>query len=316
MNERRRGNGSYPDPPEGPRSPEAPDEGGSRSVVAPPPPGASDVVEELLESVGTEPRPQPTLVVPGIRGRCALVTGGSGGIGRAICLALGQSGTDVAFNWYDDGTEAARDDAERLEAELRELGVRVFQRSCDIRHPNHVRSFVAQVLEELGGLHILVNNAGIGRDRALWRMGDEQWRSVIQTNLSGTFYTLREVSPVFRSQEHGKIVNITSIHGVRSEFGLANYSASKAGVIGLTRSAAVELGPSNVNVNAVAPGYIRTTKLTNQVPSEILDRARERAALGRLGDPQDVAGVVLFLCSEAARHITGAVIPIDGGYLL
>jgi 3-oxoacyl-[acyl-carrier protein] reductase len=284
--------------------------------VAPPPPGAAEVVEELLESVGTEARPQPALVVPGIRGRCAPVTGGSGGIGRAICLSLAQSGTDVAFNWFDDGTDSARHDAERLEAELRELGVRVFQRACDIRQPDQVRGFVAEVLDELGGLHILVNNAGIGRDRALWRMGDEQWRSVIQTNLSGTFYTLREVAPVFRSQEHGKIVNITSIHGVRSEFGLANYSASKAGVIGLTRSAAVELGPSNVNVNAVAPGYIRTTKLTNQVPSEILDRARERAALQRLGDPQDVAGVVLFLCSEAARHITGAVIPIDGGYLL
>ena len=284
--------------------------------MAPHPPGAAEVVEELLESVGTEARPQPVLVVPGIRGRVALVTGGSGGIGRAICLALGQSGTDVAFNWFDDGTETATEDARRLEAELRQLGVRVFHRACDIRQPDEVRRFIAEVLDEMGGLHILVNNAGIGRDRALWRMGDEQWRSVIQTNLSGTFYCLREVAPVFRSQEHGKIVNITSIHGVRSEFGLANYSASKAGVIGLTRSAAVELGPSNVNVNAVAPGYIRTTKLTNQVPSEILDRARERAALQRLGDPQDVAGVVLFLCSEAARHITGAVIPIDGGYLL
>jgi len=106
------------------------------------------------------------------------------------------------------------------------------------------------------------------------------------------------------------------VHGVRSEFGLANYAASKAGLIGLTRSAAVELGPKNINVNAVAPGYIRTTRLTAGVPPEILDRAREKSALGRLGDPQDVAGAVLFLVSEAARHITGAVLPVDGGYML
>ena len=119
-----------------------------------------------------------------------------------------------------------------------------------------------------------------------------------------------------REQEHGKIVNITSVHGIRSEFGISNYASSKAGLIGLTRSTAVELGRRNINVNAVAPGYIRTTRLTDGVPPEILDRARERASLGRLGDPQDVAGVVLFLCSEPARHITGAVIPVDGGYLL
>src|SRR5690606_34273537 len=119
-----------------------------------------------------------------------------------------------------------------------------------------------------------------------------------------------------RAQADGKIVNVASIHAIRSEFGLANYSASKAGLIALTRSAAVELGPSNVNVNAVAPGYIRTTRATSQVPPEILGRAREKAALGRLGDPQDVANVVVFLSSELARHITGAVIPVDGGSLV
>jgi NAD(P)-dependent dehydrogenase (short-subunit alcohol dehydrogenase family) len=119
-----------------------------------------------------------------------------------------------------------------------------------------------------------------------------------------------------RAQEYGKIVNITSVHGMRTEFGISNYSSSKAGLIGLTRSSAVELGPKNINVNAVAPGYVRTTRLTEGVSSEILDHARERSALGRLGDPRDVAGVVLFLCSEAARHITGAIITVDGGYVL
>ena len=194
--------------------------------------------------------------------------------------------------------------------------MRVYCRPCDIREPAQVQSFVSEAHGELGGLHILVNNAGIGRDRAMWRMSDESWRDVLDTNLSGAFYCTREVAPYLRAQEFGKIVNIASVHGIRSEFGLANYCASKSGLIGLTRSTAVELGPKNINVNAVAPGYIRTTQLTEQVPAEILDQVRERSTLGRLGDPQDVARVVLFLCSEAARHITGAVIPLDGGYLL
>ena len=147
-------------------------------------------------------------------------------------------------------------------------------------------------------------------------MADDEWQAVLRTNLDGAFHFIRAVSGHMRAQEYGKIVNVTSVHGLRSEFGLANYAASKAGLIGLTRSAAVELGPKNINVNAVAPGYIRTTRLTDRVPAEILDRARERSVLGRQGDPQDVAHVVLFLCTEAARHITGVVLPIDGGYLL
>jgi 3-oxoacyl-[acyl-carrier protein] reductase len=147
-------------------------------------------------------------------------------------------------------------------------------------------------------------------------MEDHEWESVVRTNLDGAFYFTRAVAPTLRAQEYGKIVNVASVHGIRTVFGIANYSASKAGLIGLTLSTAIELGPMNINVNAVAPGYIRTTRLTEGVPSDVLDRAREQSALGRLGDPQDVAGVILFLCSETARHITGAVIPVDGGYLL
>src|SRR5688572_29754974 len=124
---------------------------------------------------------------------------------------------------------------------------------------------------------------------------------------------IRAVAPRMRAQGGGKIVNISSVHALRSEFGVANYSASKAGLLALTRSAAVELGPSNVNVNAVAPGFIRTTRMTDGIPPEIIDKAREKSVLGRLGDAQDVAHVVVFLCSELARHITGAVIPVDGG---
>jgi 3-oxoacyl-[acyl-carrier protein] reductase len=147
-------------------------------------------------------------------------------------------------------------------------------------------------------------------------MQDHEWESVMRTNLDGAFYFTRAVAPVFRAQEYGKIVNVASVHGLRGAFGIANYASSKAGLIGLTRSTALELGPRNVNVNAVAPGYIRTTRLTEGIPPEHLDRAREQSALERLGDPQDVAGVVVFLCSETARHVTGAVVPVDGGYLI
>ena len=274
-----------------------------------------DAVEQLLDEVGVETQPHPNFPGGGLRGRVAVVTGGSSGIGRAVALEFGRAGVHVAFNFLDTDEEA-REEAMAVVRCLRELEVRVYCQACDVGDPDQVRDFVARAVAELGGVHILVNNAGIGRDRALWHMSDEQWRAVLETNLFGVFHMTREVAPHMREQEWGKIVNITSVHGLRSEFGLANYSASKAGIIGLTRSTAVELGPKNINVNAVAPGYIRTTRLAAKVPAEILDQARERSVLGRLGDPQDVAGVILFLCSEVARHITGAVIPIDGGYLL
>lgn len=276
---------------------------------------AAPAIERLLEEVEADTEPRPLLAVAGMKGKGAIVTGGSTGIGRAVAVALARTGVHIAFNYLDDGEEA-RAEADRTASEVGACGVRVLVRGVEHTSSEDIARFVNDAASELGGLHILINNAGIGRDRALWRMSDEEWSEVLHTNLTGAFYFLRAVSPIFRAQEYGKVVNVSSVHGFRSEFGLANYAASKGGLFSLTRSAAIELGPSNVNVNAVAPGYIRTTQLTARVPSEILDRARERSALGRLGDPQDVAGVVLFLCSEAARHITGAIITIDGGYLL
>ena len=251
-----------------------------------------------------------------LRGSTAIVTGGATGIGRAIVLELARHGVHIAFNYLDDGDGRIEEEAERTVAELKQLEVKVLCRSCDIRDRHLVESFVAAARELVGEVQILVNNAGVARDRALWRMEEDEWNEVIDTNLTGTFHMIRCVAPLMRERQYGKIVNVSSVHGIRSEFGLANYAASKSGIIGLTRSAAVELGPSNINVNAVAPGYIRTTRLTAGVPPEVLDRARERSVLGRLGDPQDVASVVVFLCSERARHITGAVIPVDGGHLL
>ncbi|MGD8287930.1 MAG: 3-oxoacyl-ACP reductase family protein [Gemmatimonadota bacterium] len=276
--------------------------------------GVQGAVEALLDEVG-ETQPQPAFEVADLRGRVAIITGGASGIGRAVAVELAKCGTDISFCFLDSGSRS-RAEAQTVARSLRELEVGVYFRDCDVRDSRDVRRFVTETHEELGGVHILVNNAGISRDRPLWKMEDHEWEAVMQTNLDGAFYFTRAVAPFMRTQEYGKIVNVSSVHGLRSVFGISNYAASKAGMIGLTQSAAVELGPSNINVNAVAPGYIRTTALTESVPSDVLDRAREESALGRLGDPQDVAGVVLFLCTEAARHITGAVIPIDGGYLL
>ena len=275
-----------------------------------------EVLEELLAQVVEESQPRPLAWFTELRGRGAIVTGASTGIGRAIALELARHGANIAFNYLNAGDDGVEEEAERTRQELRQLEVTVYCQPCDVRDPDAARQFVEEAEAAMGRVDILVNNAGIGRDRALWRMSDDEWNAVLDTNLSGAFHMIRAVAPLLRAQQDGKIVNISSVHGIRSEFGLANYAASKAGLIGLTRSAAVELGPSNVNVNAVAPGYIRTTRLTDAVPAEILDRARERSVLGRLGDPQDVANVVLFLCSEQARHITGAVIPVDGGHLL
>jgi 3-oxoacyl-[acyl-carrier protein] reductase len=303
-------------PPDPPTSHgEEPGQNGSDLLEPLNPGGVNQAVEDLLDEVVTDPQPEPLLDVSGLRGRVAIVTGASSGIGRAIAMELARCGTHVGFCFLDDGAQS-RLAAQETAREVRQCEVGSYFRACDVRDSRDVKAFVAEVQEELGAVQILVNNAGIGRDRALWRMEDHEWEAVVRTNLDGAFFFIRAVAPMMRADEYGKIVNIASVHGIRSEFGISNYASSKAGLIGLTKSAAVELGPKNINVNAVAPGYIRTTRLTAGVPSEILDRAREQSALGRLGDPQDVAGTVLFLVSEAARHITGAVLPIDGGYLL
>ena len=294
------------------RRPHSPDD----FSTTPGPQVADAAVEQLLAEVVEETQPRAAWPYGELRGTGAIITGGATGIGRAIALEFARHGVHIAFNYFDDGDGRIQYEAEKTARELRQLEVTVLCRHCDVRDPGGVNAFVAEADETLSGLHILVNNAGIARDRALWRMEDDEWRDVLETNLTGAFNMIRAITPMLRAQQHGKIVNVASVHGLRSEFGLSNYAASKAGLIGLTRSAAVELGPSNINVNAVAPGYIRTTRLTDGVSPEVLDRARDRTVLGRLGDPQDVAGVVVFLCSELARHITGAVIPVDGGHML
>ena len=239
----------------------------------------------------------------------ALVTGGSRGIGRAIVMELARAGAKVAFTWWAD------DGAPEVVREAEALGAEVVAIEADVADFGQAQDVVRQVEAALGPLSFLVNNAGTTRDGVVWKMDEAAWDAVLDVNLKGCFNYLRAVSTGMRERRHGRIVNIASINGMRGKFGQANYAASKAGVIGLTKSVARELGPSNINVNAVAPGLIET-RMARELPEEVRERARQETVLGRLGTPEDVAGVVRFLCSRASRHITGECIKIDGGQYL
>lgn len=250
-----------------------------------------------------------------MRGHSVIVTGGATGLGSAIALEFARRGVNVAFNYIELADRDIAAQALLTETALRDCGVRVYSEHCDVRNRTAMQAFVKRARVELGGLHYLVNNAGVARDGAIWRLSEEAWRTVLETNVTGTFNCTQAVAPVFREQHYGKIVSIASHQAYQPGFGVANYAASKAALIGLTKSAAVELGPYNVNVNAVAPGFIRT-ELIEKLPPEVLEDAEKGAVLGRIAEPEDVAGVVLFLCSDAARHVTGQVILVDGGLTL
>ncbi|HJQ33676.1 MAG TPA: glucose 1-dehydrogenase [Pyrinomonadaceae bacterium] len=243
-------------------------------------------------------------------GRVALVTGAASGIGRACALELARGGADVAL--VDVAAEAQLAQAENL---LKAAGARVLSFRADVS--DHARA--AQVVEEavtrLGRLDILVNAAGVTADAPLWEMTEEQWRRVLDVNLKGAFSYTQAAARHFRAARAGKVVNVSSVEAMRGRFGLANYAASKAGLVALTRSSAAELGRYNVNVNAVAPGFIRTP-LVERLSDKVREQAAQDSALGRLGEPEDVANAVAFLCSERALYITGAVLVVDGGQLL
>ncbi|UCF20040.1 MAG: 3-oxoacyl-ACP reductase FabG [Gemmatimonadota bacterium] len=278
------------------------------------PGGAGRAVEALLEEVGEETQVQPAGHLGGFRGRTAIVTGGATGIGRRTAIEFARLGANVAFNWVDLPGRSIAEEAACFEQELQQLEVKVLSDCVDVRDAAAVNAFVERVRTELGGLHYLVNCAGVHRSAPLWKLSDEQWQEVIDVNLTGAFNMIRAVAPTLRAQRFGKIVNIASVHAFAGSFGVANYSASKSGLVGLTLASAAELGPANVNVNGVAPGYVRTDLLTD-VPEEVVTATRERAALKRLPEAEDVAHVVLFLCSEMARQITGQVIRVDAGLL-
>lgn len=260
-----------------------------------------------------EPRTH-TLADPGRR-RVAIVTGGATGLGRAVALEFAAGGTAVAFNYIELPDRDVAAQAVLTETAIRALGVPVFCARCDVRDHAEVARFVDTVHARLGGVHYLINNAGVSHDGAVWRLSAEAWREVLDTNVTGAFNCIQAVARHMRAQRAGKIVNVASHQAFRPGFGIANYAASKAALIGLTKSAAVDLGSSNVNVNAVAPGFVKTELLAN-LPREVLERAEHESVLGRVAEPEDIARVIVFLCSEAARHITGQVIVVDGGLSL
>jgi 3-oxoacyl-[acyl-carrier protein] reductase len=234
--------------------------------------------------------------------RIVLITGGMSGIGLATAETFQKEG-DVVFIVDRQETPAGQ-------GVVRASGGKYFP--ADVRDFAAAETIVGQIAAERARLDVLVNNAGISRDHLLWKMSEADWDDVLAVNLKGAFNFLRAAAPFFRKQQSGKVVNISSINALRGKMGLANYGASKAGLIALTRTAARELGAANINVNAVAPGMIETP-LTQSLPDEVLAKSWEEAALGRLGKPQEVANVIFFLCSEQARHITGQVIVVDGG---
>jgi 3-oxoacyl-[acyl-carrier protein] reductase len=233
-----------------------------------------------------------------LAGKTALVTGASRGIGRAIAVELADAGASVVV-----GYRSGRDEGEAL---AQEIGGRAVQ--ADVAVPEEA----ARLVEEAGDLDILVNNAGLTRDGVLARMSDDDWRVVIETNLSSVFYTCRAVTRGMMKRRAGAIVNVSSIVGLHGNWGQANYSASKAGIIGFTKSLAQELGSRGVRANVVAPGYIKS-QLTDVLPEEARAKMLDLTPLGRLGEPENVAGAVRFLCSDEASFITGVVLVIDGG---
>jgi 3-oxoacyl-[acyl-carrier protein] reductase len=246
--------------------------------------------------------------VNGLTGKVALVTGSSQGIGAAIALELAAGGAVIAVNYYP-GNEGA---ASAVVAQIESGGGHAAAFPGDVSDPASCTALVEAVVGELGALDILVNNAGITRDGLMVRMSDEDWGAVIATNLSGVFYMTRAAGKVMMKARSGSIVNIASVVGMMGNAGQANYSAAKAGVIGLTKTTARELSSRGVRCNAVAPGFIETD-MTAKLPESVREALAGQIALGRLGSPADVATAVAFLASDEASYVTGQVLAIDGG---
>lgn len=237
----------------------------------------------------------------------AIVTGGSVGIGCSIVPALAKAGANVALNYRRHA-----DEANQIVADIEKMGRKGLAVKADVSSFKDAQAMVKTVVDEFGSVDILVCNAGVNRDGVIWKMTEEQWDEVIDINLKGYFNYIRAVAPYFRDQKRGRIINITSINGMRGKFGQSNYAASKAGIIGLTKTVARELGKSQVTVNAIAPGMIMTD-MAKKLEQKWLDVAIAETVLNKLGEPEDVANLVVFLASDLAGHITGQTISVDGG---
>ncbi|EOT2966364.1 3-oxoacyl-[acyl-carrier-protein] reductase [Clostridium perfringens] len=245
-----------------------------------------------------------------LKDKVAIVTGGTRGIGRAIALKLADQGANIVINYRNSDKEA-----EELKAILEEKGVKVLTVKCDISNFEDSKNLMYKCKEVLGKIDILVNNAGITKDTLIMRMKEEDFDNVIDVNLKGTFNCAKHASAIMLKQRFGKIINMTSVVGIAGNAGQVNYAASKAGVIGLTKSLAKELGSRGITVNAVAPGFINTD-MTASLSEKVKEEASKNIPLKRLGDPEDVANLVGFLASDAANYITGQVINVDGGMVM
>ncbi|ALX47434.1 3-oxoacyl-[acyl-carrier-protein] reductase [Lentibacillus amyloliquefaciens] len=245
-----------------------------------------------------------------LAGKSALVTGASRGIGRAIALELAEKGANVAVNYA--GSE---DKAQTVVEEIKQFGVQSFKVQANVADEKEAKAMVKEVVNEFDSLDILVNNAGINRDNLIMRMKEDEFDQVIDTNLKGVFQCIKAVSRQMMKQKGGRIINVSSIIGVSGNAGQANYTAAKAGVIGLTKSTAKEFASRNILVNAVAPGFI-STDMTDALTDEQKDGMLSMIPLEKLGEPEDVARVVRFLASDDAKYITGQTINIDGGMVM
>ena len=243
----------------------------------------------------------------GLEGKVAIVTGGSVGIGTAIALDLAGEGCDVAINYRRHDAEA-----KKVVEDITAMGRKGLAIKADVSSHADAQAMVETVVKEFGQLDILVCNAGINWDGVIWKMSEEQWDQVINVNLKGYFNYNKAAALVFKDQKSGRIINISSINGLRGKFAQTNYSASKGGEIAMSKALARELGKFNVNVNVVAPGMVMTDMARN-IPAEFLNKAIDETVMGRIATPEDVAHLVTFLCSNKARHITGEIFKIDGG---
>ncbi|SHK87652.1 3-oxoacyl-[acyl-carrier-protein] reductase [Desulforamulus aeronauticus] len=245
-----------------------------------------------------------------LNGKVAIVTGASRGIGKAIALAMAGAQADIVVNYA-----GRADAAEETAAAIRQLGRRAMVYQADVSDTSQVQGMVDATLAEFGKVDILVNNAGITRDNLILRMKEEDWDTVLQVNLKSAFNSIKAVSRSMVKARYGRIINVSSVVGLHGNAGQANYAAAKAGLIGLTKSMAKELGPRNITVNAVAPGFIMTD-MTEQLSAEAREKMTASIALNRLGKPEDVASLVAFLASDFCGYITGQVIAVDGGIVM
>ena len=246
-----------------------------------------------------------------LKNKNAVVTGATRGIGREIAFTLAENGANVAINY-----RTLNEDVERLIEELKSYGTNIVAVKCDISdEEEEVKNFIAESKKQLGSIDILINNAGITKDGLLMRMKEKDFSDVLDVNLKGTFITTREAASIMMKQRHGKIINISSVVGVIGNAGQCNYAASKAGVIGFSKSVARELASRNITVNVVAPGFINTD-MTGVLPEKVKESMLQGIPLKRIGEPKDIANAVLFLASDLSNYITGQVINVDGGMVM